>query len=239
MQEFARKHMPEIGSELGHVIYAIGMTANFRERPIETAKAHVTVLTQTLESCKFVSFLYLSSTRVYLHSEEAAESSNLSVNPTEIDAIYNVTKIAGESICLSLMRPSVRAVRLSNAVGCGAVVTNFLPSIVEDARRSGKVVLRSALTSAKDYIDIDDVCMAVEKIALRGSERLYNLASGSNTSNQTIVDMLRQTLDVQVEVVANAPSLTFPKIDIGRISREFAFAPLSFNASFGKLLSRN
>src|ERR1700716_982463 len=53
------------GKSLGHVVYAIGMTGNFRNRPHETLQAHVYVLENLLKNTKFESWLYLSSTRVY------------------------------------------------------------------------------------------------------------------------------------------------------------------------------
>ena len=55
----------EAGDHLGHVIYAIGLTANFRSRPYETVEAHVGLLSRLLQTSCFDSWLYLSSTRVY------------------------------------------------------------------------------------------------------------------------------------------------------------------------------
>src|ERR1043166_5646069 len=60
-----RDNWPPGDEALGHVIYAIGLTADFRERPLATAQAHVGTLTRALEFSRFKSFLYLSSTRVY------------------------------------------------------------------------------------------------------------------------------------------------------------------------------
>ena len=59
-------HNNEILKEnLGHVIYAIGLTADFRERQFDTVEAHVCLLHDLLKNATFDSFLYLSSTRVY------------------------------------------------------------------------------------------------------------------------------------------------------------------------------
>src|SRR5579863_10465781 len=53
------------GEKLGHVIYAIGLTGNFRQRPDAAIEAHVCLLQRMFSQADFDSWLYLSSTRVY------------------------------------------------------------------------------------------------------------------------------------------------------------------------------
>jgi len=53
------------GRDLGHIIYCIGITADFRRRPHDTITAHVTKLQEVLTRTSFESLVYLSSTRVY------------------------------------------------------------------------------------------------------------------------------------------------------------------------------
>ncbi|HXP50012.1 MAG TPA: hypothetical protein VN922_08665, partial [Bacteroidia bacterium] len=60
-----RNYIFDEKENLGHVIYCIGLTADFRDNPIETVNAHVSKLIKVLENTKYESFLYLSSTRVY------------------------------------------------------------------------------------------------------------------------------------------------------------------------------
>ena len=50
---------------LGTAIYCIGLTSDFRVRPLDSARAHVSVLVDCLENAEFDSLLYLSSTRIY------------------------------------------------------------------------------------------------------------------------------------------------------------------------------
>ena len=52
------------GRSLGHAIYCIGLTADFRTRPHETIHAHVSKLQEVLQTTTFDSLVYLSSTRV-------------------------------------------------------------------------------------------------------------------------------------------------------------------------------
>ena len=50
-------------NSLGPVIYAIGLTADFRERPYATVEAHVTLLSRVLQRSGLSQFVLLSSTR--------------------------------------------------------------------------------------------------------------------------------------------------------------------------------
>ncbi len=213
--------------ELGHVIYAIGMTADFRTRPFDTVRAHVSVLSDVLENGNFESLTYLSSTRVYAGADSAKPDAMLSVAPSDPSQLYNLTKLAGESICLGCGRENTRVVRLSNVIGAPATRSeNFLDSIVREAL-SGKLVLRSSPLSSKDYVSIDDVVGLLPLIAAKGKERIYNLASGRNIAHQEWTDSLTNHLGCQVIYEPGAPVLDFPPIDISTTVREFGFSPRS------------
>ena len=89
------------------------------------------------------SLLYLSTTRVYRNALETTESATLQVSPTDPDDVYNITKLAGEALCLSLPNPTTRVARLSNVIGAGAQSDSFLASVMRDARE-GAVTIRGA-----------------------------------------------------------------------------------------------
>lgn len=213
------------GQPLGHVIYAIGLTADFRTRPFDTVQAHVTLLAELLQRADFTSLLYLSSTRVYARAASGREETDLGVQPQDPSDLYNLSKLMGESLCLHGGRTGVRVVRLSNVVGGeDADSTNFVPSLVREAR-GGRIVLQTAPDSAKDYIHIDDVAGLLPRIALQGQERLYNVASGLQTRHAQWTEQLQKQTGCRVEVAPGAPTISFVPIDISRIRTEFAFVP--------------
>jgi len=209
---------------LGHVIYCIGLTANFRRRPFETVDAHITVLSDVLKRAEFHSLLYLSSTRVYAKSISTAEDALLAAASGDPSDLYNLSKVMGESLCLNSGRQGTRIARLSNVVGFDPGSDNFLPALIRQAL-GGRIVLRSALDSAKDYVALDDVLNVLPQIALRGSERIYNVAGGRNFRNSKITGRLQALTGCEVSVCEPAPVQSFPIIDIGRLREEFAFAP--------------
>lgn len=210
---------------LGQVVYAIGLTADFRQRPYDTVQAHVTLLAELLKRADFSSLLYLSSTRVYARATLGREETDLCVQPNDPSDLYNLSKLMGESLCLNGGRTGVRVVRLSNVVGGeDADSTNFVPSLVREAR-GGRIVLQTAPDSAKDYIHIDDVAELLPRIATQGRERLYNVASGLQTHHAQWTEQLQRQTGCRVEVMPGAPTVSFVPIDISRIRTEFAFVP--------------
>jgi nucleoside-diphosphate-sugar epimerase len=234
VQALRRNEWPSENTNLGHVIYSIGLTADFRSRPLETAEAHVTVLTQVLRRCKFESLLYLSTTRIYRDARETAESAVLQVKPADPDDVYNITKLAGEALCLSLPNPTTRVARLSNVIGAGAQSDSFLASVMRDARK-GAVTIHGAPDSVKDYVALSDVTLLCEAIAIRGQQRLYNVAAGRNVSHRTIADLVARHTGATVKFAPNAPKQQFPPIAIDLIQREFGAKPLAFETAFAQM----
>ena len=217
---------------LGHIIYAIGMTANFRGRPFDTVDAHVGALSEILRSSSFDSLLYLSSTRIYQNADQGLESSSAVVEPGESSSIYNISKLLGESLCHAAGPAVTRVARLSNVYGSGMPAENFLHVICRSALDNGVVRLASALDSAKDYVAISDVTKLVCQIASRGQHSVYNVASGRSTSHQRILDLMRDQIDFEVEVEESATRQEFPAINIDLAKAEFGYQSTSFEVGF-------
>ncbi|WP_119459804.1 SDR family oxidoreductase [Rhodospirillaceae bacterium SYSU D60014] len=221
---------------LGHVIYCIGLTADFRKRPFDTIEAHVCLLKEVLRRARFDSFLYLSSTRVYRGLPSGDEEASIAVNPQDPDDLYNLSKLAGEALCFAAGRAGTRVVRMSNVYGSGMPEDNFLAAVMREAVGRGAVRLRTGRDAAKDYVDIADVVPVLTRIAEAGQERLYNLASGANISNGTLIDRLQQLTSCQLSVAPDAPAPVFPPIRIDRVRREFDFAPGSLMEALDRLV---
>jgi nucleoside-diphosphate-sugar epimerase len=210
---------------LGHVIYAIGVTADFRTRPFDAVQAHVCTLTNFLRKAEFDSFLYLSSTRVYSGANKCSEDTLLQVRSQEPSDLYNLSKLMGESICFSSGHKEVRVARLANVVGGDDPhSTNFLPTLWREAQ-AGKILLQSTLTSKKDYIHIDDVVNLIPRIATHGQHKLYNVASGIQISHGQWVDYFKELTGCTVQIATNAAEIFFAPIDVTRVCGEFGFVP--------------
>jgi len=209
----------------GHLIYCIGLTADFRTRPHQTVDAHVTQLQRVLLKARFESVTYLSSTRVYQHAKrnKVDEGSLTGVSPENSEDLYNISKLLGE--CLVLRENCGRVARLSNVYGKDALSANFLFSVIRDCVQRGSVKLRQSLSSAKDYIDVDSVSQLLLRLGPEGSSQIYNIASGINVTHRDLLTAVTRLTGAQLSVADSAPEYTFPLICNRKIRTEFNFCP--------------
>ena len=215
--------LPRAGA-LGTVFYCIGLTADFRQRPLDTVDAHIGVLRTVLQQGGFERLVYLSSTRVYLGATATHEAAPLQALSTDPDDLYKLSKLMGESLALHSGQPCTVA-RLSNVVGGERVnPDSFLAQLWREAA-SGQIHLRSDPASEKDYIHIHDVCELLEAVATRGREPLYNLASGVQVRHHQWLQAMAAATGCRWDVAAAAPLHRFAPIDVRRIVREFNFKP--------------
>jgi nucleoside-diphosphate-sugar epimerase len=232
----ARDYFPDAHDELGHVIYCIGLTGDFRRRPLDTVDAHVCFLHRLLTRTRFESLLYLSSTRVYSGAEQGCEGERLMVDPAAPADLYNISKVMGESLCLHSGRQHVRVVRLSNVYGLDLESENFLSSILSAAVQARALVFQTAPESTKDYVSVADVVRVLPQIATRGACRVYNVASGRNVSNAEIAYVLGRYTGCSTTYAPDAPAVGFPPISIERVRAEFGFTPGNLLSDLPRLI---
>ena len=232
-----RDFIPTSEMDLGHVIYCIGLTADFRKFPFETVNSHVCKLVELLKLSTFQSFLYLSSARVYLNNTDGCVDATLAVNPTNTDDLYNLSKLMGESVCLSINHPNVRIVRLSNVIGIDFESDNFLYALIKSAVDKGEIVLQANINNAKDYIYIDDVKTLLINIVLKGKKRMYNVASGLNVSNKEILKQIQISTDCKIVTNESGFIQKFPSLDISNLNNEFNFMPNSILDKIPELIN--
>jgi nucleoside-diphosphate-sugar epimerase len=206
---------------LGHVIYCVGLTADFRTRPFDTVDAHVGLLAEVLRRAQFDSLLYLSSTRVYMGATRTDEDAPLAVLPGDPSYLYNLTKLTGESLCHASSRAGVRVARLSNVVGPGmdAASGNLVADLLHQAQQ-GHILLRSDPQSAKDYVHVTDVVDWLPRIALQGCRPVYNVASGVQTTHAQWLEWLGTRYASSYEVLDGAPLQRLAPINASRLHAE-------------------
>jgi nucleoside-diphosphate-sugar epimerase len=223
---------------LGTIVYCAGVTADFRQFPYRAVRAHAVDLMPLLEHGQFERLVYLSSTRVYgLAPTNTDEDAALAVRPADPDHLYNASKIMGESLIAASGRPA-HVLRLSNVVGVDPAGGSFLSQVVRDAVTAARVTLRTALSSEKDYVGIADVVRAILAVVDGEAPRaVYNVAAGANTSHGAIVRALAGLTGATMEVAASAPAVVFPRIDVGRLRGDLAWAPEDVLAQLPRLVA--
>lgn len=227
------------GRDLGHVVYCIGMTADFRRRPFDTIDAHIVCLKEILQKCEFETLTYLSSTRVYqyLVTDEVTEETSLTVNPTQPGDLYNLSKLMGESLLLQ-HGTNVRVARLSNVLGNDPTSKNFLFCVLRDCVAKNCVELHQSLASAKDYVAVNDVANLLLRLGPEGKSSVYNVASGKNLSHGQLTERIGTLTGATVTVANDAQFYSFPTINIDRVTDEFSFRPVSILDQLPELVER-
>lgn len=208
----------------GSVIYAIGLTADFRQRPHATVEAHGGLLSQVLQRPGIERLLLLSSTRVYARSADTRETAPLPCLSSDPSDLYNLSKLLGEALVLQDPRPGLKVARLSNVVGPGQPASTFVGALLEEARAGGVVTIQQPADMAKDYVALADVVRLLPLMAEQGQQRLYNLGSGRNTSHAEVAAWLeRQGARVRfASGEAASVGLSFRPLAIERLAAEFA-----------------
>ncbi len=223
---------------LGHVIYAAGLTADFRSRPLDTVEAHVCLLQRLIQQGNFASLTYLSSTRVYAGAANTDESATLAVNPNVPGDLYNLSKLMGEALCLHSGHPEMKVARLSNVVGLRRDPDIFIDQLLEEGMANGKIVFRTDLESRKDYLLIDDAVELIARIALSSESGIYNVASGEAVSNRQIAEALKTEMGFTIEVSPQATSWDFTAVNVEKIKAQFGFSAQRFADYFPAYLQR-
>ena len=105
---------------VGHVIDCIGLTGDFRSRPLDTADAHVGIVAQCLRRAGIrvipAAVLHL---RLCPRRPARTKMRCCPLLPGDTSDLYNLTKLAGEALCLAAPDRTVRVARLSNVYGVG------------------------------------------------------------------------------------------------------------------------
>lgn len=243
---------------LGTVFYCAGLTADYAQRPHDTVLAHVGLLNDILATAQFDSLVYLSSTRLYdslpcvLAGVATDEDGALALNPAQPRHLYDLSKALGESLCRQASRGRARVARLACVYAGGAQAEGFLPQLlrqVSDSAVDGDGVLRidTSAQLMRDYVHIDDVVEALVLIATRGTQAVYNVASGANTTNAQLFDRLGQLSgrDIRFMRSQRAPNAAqsaaqgAAPVAIDRLRNEFGWQPVPVLDKLAELVQHN
>jgi len=223
---------------LGHVIYAIGLTADYAARPFDTVEAHTTLFARLLREAAFDSVVYLSSTRLYDGSGgDGDATADLTLNPHNPRHLYDFTKGVGESLCNVCGHGRARIARLSCVYADDLAADNFLHRLIAGALESPQLTLDSDPDAARDYVHADDVCAALAAIAERGRRLVYNVAAGANVANRDLFAMIEAATGCRIEATGRGGAGRAPLIDVAALCEDFDLAPRPLSAALRAIVA--
>ncbi|MCZ8253923.1 MAG: NAD-dependent epimerase/dehydratase family protein [Hylemonella sp.] len=233
---------PQRGADLGHVFYCAGLTGDYLARAADTVEAHVSLLARVLQSERWESLVYLSSTRLYdglAAGTLAQETARLPVAPQVPRHLFDLTKLTGESLCHAMGRGRARVARLASVYDSPADPNGFLPALlrrVAQAASGETLAVDSSAQAERDYVHLPDVLRALVDIALRGTQTVYNVASGENVSNARLGEMVERWSGRQLAFHAPQVASGSAVVDIGRLQQDFGWRPARLEDVIGPWL---
>jgi nucleoside-diphosphate-sugar epimerase len=222
---------------LGHIIYCVG-SDDWKTNIHKGFHSNLGHLQKILFKNKFKTFIFLSSTRIYLNSAKGTkENVAIKLNSLDKNDYYNLLKITSECLCLSLNNKNIKIVRLSNVLGKNFYSPLVLPTFIKNAVLKSKIKLFVNKMSTKDYIPINDVIELVLKINKSGKEQVYNVASGNNIKLIDLADIIKKETNCSILLKNQKKIVREPKINISKIKKEFNYRPkFNFKTELVKLI---
>jgi nucleoside-diphosphate-sugar epimerase len=219
--------------ELGHLFYCAGLTADYARRPVDTVEAHVGLLSRVLESGRFESLVYLSSTRLYdgqPQARGAAETGAFLLDPGHARNLYDLSKLLGENLCSTMGNGRARVARLACVYQDDTDLDGFLPGLLRQVLAcppGATVQVDSSPGFERDYVHVDDVVDALIRIALHGRHASYNVATGVNVSNQGLAAQLARLAGVHLRFSRSDQPAPALRVDNSRLTEALDWHPRS------------
>lgn len=210
---------------LENIIYCIG-SDDVLKNPLDTIDSNFRILCKVIEQNNFKSFLFVSSTRVYLGNKETKESSYIKIDTNQMTYFFNILKLASENFCLSKNNKNIKVVRLSNLYGKYFKKQIYLlPTLLRKSKNKGKIVIKINKNSKKNYLDVNCAIPQILKIVSKSKYRIYNIASNKLYPIKFIIENLQKKSKFEVVYKNQKTRYDEPKIDITRVKKEFKFKP--------------
>ncbi len=220
-----KKNQFLFSKNLNNVIYCIGKD-NVFEDPTNSIEANLKILAKIIKKNKFESFLYISTTRLYLNSNKTSEEDVIKINPFSKEYFFNCLKLASENFCLSQKNKKIKIARLSNLYGdFFKSQTYLLPTLLRDSVNKKTINISINKNSKKNYLYVDDAIKIIIKIATKGKHRLYNVASDRQYSLNTIAKKIQKMTNCKIKYKNQKIKYNEPIINIKKIKKEFNFKP--------------
>jgi len=178
------------------------------------------------------SLIYFSSVDVYGRSPTLPMNEATSLDP---DTWYGLAKSTSEWIVRQELgsRFSTCILRIPGIFGPSRNDRSVIGQLVASIRSESKVCLHGDGKILRDYVFAPDLCRVVERLVARKVTGTFNLATSKSVSLLQILDIIREVLGVDFEVVrlpANDERNFDMRYDTARLSAalgEFEFTPLS------------
>lgn len=177
--------------------------------------------------------VFASSGAIYGTQEHQPVHEDLPPNP---DSPYAVSKLAAEHYVRTigaLWKIETVCLRIFNAYGPGQPLppshAPVIPQYLRQALNNGSLVIFGDGSQSRDFVYIDDVINALEAAAIaRNIDReVINISSGSETSINSLVDLIGRIINSSIEPLRNSSGGGVKRLwaNIGKANALLNFTP--------------
>lgn len=178
------------------------------------------------------SIVYFSSVDVYGRRPKLPMSETTALNP---DTWYGLSKSTSEWIVREELGSKFPTciLRIPGIFGRSRKDRSVIGRLIATIRKEGKAYIHGDGRVLRDYVFAPDLCQVVERLMTRKVSGTFNIATGTSVSLLQIVEIIRETLETDFEVVhlpANAERSFDMRYDTSRLSAaigKFDFSPLN------------
>ena len=173
-------------------------------------------------------FIYMSSMLVYSSPQHEKIDE---VHPLAPPTLYHCTKLFGEQLLQVFLQSQTACqgiiFRLASPVGIG-MRKNFLPIVLQKARRGEDIVLYGKGGRVQSYIDVRDAAEAIAVSLSIDKDGIFNLGGSESYSNLQVAELCRDLCGNQSQIKFEG---TDPHehecwgLDLHHLHNEFGFLP--------------
>lgn len=209
--------VPPTDRALGTVVWCRGSTPGSRGHSSRAVIAtHLDELVQVLDAGAAERLVYLSSIAMYrLMPSPVLETDPVRLDPAHPLDGYALVKAMAEAALHQWGGPAV-ILRLAKVVGDEPGRGDLLDQLLTASVRRTPMTLRDSLSSAKDYLAVDDAVTAIVTACTVTDSTTINVGTGRNTSNAELVAALGALGPLEVDVTDAAPELVYGAPDVSR-----------------------
>ena len=186
-----------------------------------------------LKTGKVLKFILVSSGQVYGKSKDIPVTENTAVVPANN---YSLSKTLAEDVVLRFSdnkNLKVVIARPLNHIGPGQnsrfVVSNFAKQLIDiKNNKSEPRMMVGNLTAERDFTDVRDIVRAYRIIAEKAQSGVFNLCSGAPVSIQSILDLLVEQADVEVNIEQDPDRMRPSEVPVMYGSYEKALSELGW-----------
>ena len=177
--------------------------------------------------CKVDRFVYISTLGVYGNPIYLPIDENHPVNPMNI---YTDSKLKGEKMVSSFDSEQgmiLSIARSFNVYGPWQNESMVIPKIIKQALINDKINMQNIDTS-RDFIYVTDVVKGLIKIALKGTNTIYNLGTGKEIFIRDLIKIISSILKKSITVISenhSENSVKHSQADISKSRKELVWEP--------------